>query len=32
MVAMAEPFPVELVAHEGIETLATIWLHLDAIP
>jgi len=32
MVAMAEPFPEELVAHKGIETFATTWLHLDAIP
>lgn len=32
MIAMAEPFPEELVAHAGIETFATIWLHLDAIP
>jgi hypothetical protein len=32
MIAMAEPFPEELVGHDGIETFATIWLHLDAIP
>ena len=32
MIAMAEPFPEELSGHKGIETFATIWLHLDAIP
>jgi hypothetical protein len=32
MIAMAEPFPEDLAGHEGIETFATIWLHLDAIP
>jgi hypothetical protein len=32
MIALAEPFPEELTAQEGIETFATIWLHLDAIP
>jgi hypothetical protein len=32
MIAMAEPFPEELAGHDGIETFATSWRHLDAIP